>query len=128
MDHRPQNEVTVTFPSADAFRRIGRVSVGGLAQRLALDISALEELRVAADAAVKKLRGSGRITMKAQWSDVDLVIRLENPDANLDQDTTVDQDLESNFEDQSMVETIVEPPHRIFLRIDRDAQTSSEEE
>lgn len=125
MDHRPQNEATVTFPATDAFSRIGRVYVAGLALRLSIDISAVEELRVTADAAVKKLGGPGRITIKTQWSDVDLVVRLENLDADLDQMSDIDTDPADN---PATVETIVEPPHRIFLRIDRDIPALDEEE
>jgi len=125
MDQRPQNEMSVAFPSTEAFRSVGRVAVGGLAVRLSIDISAAEELRAAADAAVEKLCGTGRISLMAQWGDVDLVVRLENPDVNLQSDDHIEANL---LDEQSAVEIVVEPPHRIFLRIVRDTPSSDEEE
>ncbi len=125
MDDSPTNEVTVTFPSTDTFLLIGRVCVGGLALRLSLDISSVEELRVAADAAVRRLTGKGRITVKAQWSDTDLVVRIENPDAVLNEESVAEAELSSR---QTTVETIFEPPHRIFLRTERESPGSGEEE
>ena len=75
------DELQVAFPASEAFTRIGRVAVVGLALRLGIDVSTVERLRNAVDAAVAALQGSGRINASASWSPTQLQIVLSNPEA-----------------------------------------------
>lgn len=93
---------------------MGRVTVAGIARRLAVDISLVEELRLTADAAIQALLGQGRVTVTTQWCPLDVVVRLENPEATLDDDSELTDIVEV---DDPQVETIFEPPGRIFLRL-----------
>lgn len=75
------DEVSVTFPATESFTRIGRVAVAGLALRLGIDMTVVERLRAAVDAAVEALHGQGRISLQARWEPAELHIVVNNPDA-----------------------------------------------
>ncbi len=77
------DQLQVAFPASEAFTRIGRVAVVGLALRLGIDVSTVERLRAAVDTAVEALQGSGRISAHASWSPTELQIVLSNPEADV---------------------------------------------
>lgn len=79
-----KDQLQVAFPASPTFTRIGRVAVVGLALRLGIDVSTVEQLRTAVDTAVGALQGEGRISAHASWTPTDLTITLDNPDANID--------------------------------------------
>lgn len=76
-----QDQLQVAFPASPTFTRIGRVAVVGLALRLGIEVSTVEQLRTAVDAAVSALQGSGRISALASWTPSDLTIMLRNSEA-----------------------------------------------
>lgn len=76
-------QLQVAFPATPTFTRIGRVTVVGLALRLGLDVDAVETLRGAVDEAVSALQGPGRISVQAVWTDRDLVVSFDNPQATV---------------------------------------------
>lgn len=75
------DQLQVAFPATPTFTRIGRVAVVGLALRLGLDVAAVETLRGAVDEAVSALQGPGRIGIGATWTDHELTVSFDNPDA-----------------------------------------------
>ena len=79
------DQLRVTFPASSGFGRIGRVAVAGLALRLGYDVTLVERLRLAVDAAVAELAGPGRITLVAAWDQGALSVQLSNPEAGLDE-------------------------------------------
>lgn len=83
MNDGTQDELKVSFPATPTFTRIGRVSVAGLALRLGIEISMVERLRLAVDAAVQALHGPGRITVEANWHPGFLGVRLSNADVTI---------------------------------------------
>ncbi len=92
MDDGTQEQLQVSFPASPTFTRIGRVAVAGLALRLGADISIVEQLRKAVDAAVSALHGSGRISVHATWQPSELLITLANPEADItDRDRLTDE-------------------------------------
>jgi len=97
MNDGTQDQVEVSFPASPIFSRIAKVAVVGLALRLGVGVSPVEQLRTAVDQAVGYLHGEGRITLKAQWEPHQLSIAMHNPDIELDSDrqTQVIGDLSS---------------------------------
>jgi hypothetical protein len=81
MTDRTQDQLQVAFPASPTFTRIGRVAVVGLALRLGIDVSTVEQLRSAVDTAVAALQGGGRISAHASWTSDELTITLSNPEA-----------------------------------------------
>ena len=75
----PADQMEVAFPASPTFTRIGRVAVVGLALRLGIDVTTVERLRGAVDAAVSALQGAGRIRAEASWTPAELRIELSNP-------------------------------------------------
>lgn len=73
------DQLQVAFPASPTFTRIGRVAVVGLALRLGIDVSTVEQLRTAVDTAVSALQGEGRISAHASWNPKELNITLSNP-------------------------------------------------
>lgn len=88
-----QDQLQVAFPASPTFTRIGRVAVVGLALRLGIDVSTVEQLRSAVDASVSALQGSGRISASASWTPTDLTITLSNPDARIVDQTALTEEL-----------------------------------
>lgn len=87
------DRLQVAFPANDTFTRIGRVAVAGLALRLDIDISAVERLRLAVDAAVTALHGDGRINVSATWKAEGLEVVLSNPDARIENQSELADEL-----------------------------------
>lgn len=79
----PNEQLQVAFPASATFTRIGRVAVVGLALRLGIDVSRVEQLRSAVDAAVSALQGSGRIHAAASWTADTLSVIISNPDCTI---------------------------------------------
>ena len=90
-----EDELKVSFPASPVFTRIGRVAVAGLALRLGIDIATVERLRSAVDAAVAALLGSGRIDMLAAWRPDGLRISFTNPEAHVNGDSDLADELAS---------------------------------
>lgn len=84
MNDDTQDRLQVSFPASDTFTRIGRVAVAGLALRLGLDISIVEQLRLAVDEAVGALKGPGRVRVQASWAADDLIVELDNPEVQIE--------------------------------------------
>ncbi len=78
-----EEQLQVAFPASPTFTRIGRVAVVGLALRLGLDASTVDQLRSAVDTSVSALQGPGRISTHASWTAIDLTIILCNPDTKI---------------------------------------------
>ncbi|MEL6983216.1 MAG: hypothetical protein AAFO29_12395 [Actinomycetota bacterium] len=76
-------QLQVAFPASPTFTRIGRVAVVGLALRLGHDVATVEKLRTAVDDAVQALQGSGRIEVRAAWTASQLLVTLDNPQAQV---------------------------------------------
>lgn len=88
-----EDRLQVSFPASETFTRIGRVAVAGLALRLGLDISVVENLRLAVDTAVASLHGPGRIHVQATWASDELLVLLNNPEATITDQSALANDL-----------------------------------
>ena len=86
-------QLKVTFPASPDFTRIGRVAISGLAMRLGIELSSMNELQTVVDTAVKSLQGEGQITVQANWSEDYVYINFQNNDQEIDAETK--SDLES---------------------------------
>lgn len=78
-----EEQLQVAFPASPTFTRIGRVAVVGLALRLGIDVSTVEQLRSAVDAAVTALQGEGRIRASASWTADNLTVIISNPEVTV---------------------------------------------
>lgn len=117
MNDGTQDQLTVSFPASPTFTRIGRVTVAGLALRLGIEISVVEKLRMAVDAAVNALQGPGRITVQADWHPGLLAIRLSN--ANV---TIADADRGGLTDDltSTLGREVVVEPDAVVLKVHSD--------
>lgn len=106
-----QDQLQVAFPASPTFTRIGRVAVVGLALRLGIDVSTVEQLRSAVDRAVSALQGNGRISAHASWTPTDLTITLSNPD------TAVPDQRSLTAELSELVEAVMVEPDTITLTL-----------
>lgn len=106
-----QDQLQVAFPASPTFTRIGRVAVVGLALRLGIDVSTVEQLRSAVDSAVSALQGRGRISAHATWTPADLTITLSNPDTTIADRQGLTEQL------STMVEAVVVEPNTIVLTL-----------
>lgn len=79
------DHMSVAFPATEQFVRLGRVTVSGLALRLGVELSIVENLRGAIDLALRHLAGAGTIQLQATWEPGHLAIDLENLDHTIDQ-------------------------------------------
>ena len=109
-----QDQLQVAFPASPTFTRIGRVAVGGLALRLGIDVSTVEQLRSAVDSSVSALQGSGRISAHASWTSADLTITLSNPEAVIFDQARLKDEL------AAMVEAAQVEPDTVTLRLKTD--------
>jgi hypothetical protein len=96
-DGGPAEEMAVAFPATPTFTRIGRVAVVGLALRLGVDVSTVERLRGAVDAAVSALQGAGRINATASWDGDNLEISLTNPDVSIAEPQSLRDELQESL-------------------------------
>jgi tRNA A37 threonylcarbamoyladenosine modification protein TsaB len=106
-----QDQLQVAFPASPTFTRIGRVAVVGLALRLGIDVSTVEQLRAAVDTSVSALQGSGRISAHASWTPFDLTITLSNPDAKIGDQAGLAEQL------SDLVGTAMVEPDRVILTL-----------
>ena len=109
------DQLQVAFPASPTFTRIGRVAVVGLALRLGIDVSTVEKLRSAVDAAVAALQGPGRISAHATWTPSELHITLSNPETQVVEPGSLTEEL-TDLVGQVSVET-----DRITLTLLTDA-------
>lgn len=105
------DQLQVAFPATPTFTRIGRVAVVGLALRLGIDVSAVEQLRTAVDLAVGALQGGGRISTHASWNASALEIALSNPEALVAEPQALAEALVPLVDDVSI------EPNRIVLSV-----------
>jgi|GEM_PF-5381169 len=82
-----EDKIKVSFPASADFTRIGRVALCGLAMRVGVEISKMDELTNITNKAVEALQGSGSITLNAYWEQDSIQITFENPDANIDEES-----------------------------------------
>lgn len=78
------DQLSVSFPATEQFVRLGRVTVSGLALRLGIDLRVVENLRLAVDAATKRLSGPGSIKLQATWEPGHFAIDLVNESITID--------------------------------------------
>lgn len=115
MDDGSEDQLQVSFPASPTFTRIGRVAVAGLALRLGVDVSKVEKLRLAVDAAVDALNGDGRISVSAWWRSDELLIELSNPDTEIANRSELADEL------ASMVEKVTVEADQVALHLATDA-------
>ncbi len=72
------DRLRLSFPATAPYRRLGRVTVAGLALRLGVDVGSVENLRLAVDAIVSRLAGPGEIELTADWEPGRLRVELAN--------------------------------------------------
>lgn len=109
-----RDEVSVSFPASPDFSRIGRVAVAGLALRLGVEIADVERLRLAVDRSVEALHGHGRINLHAKWEPTQLVIVIDNPDEEIDNEAAADVSTVL----AEMVDEVRVSPSKIHLTLD----------
>lgn len=104
MSTRSDNQVKVSFPAHPRFRRLGRVTVAGLALRLGFDVARVENLRTAVDRAAAALGDTGRVVVEAAWRDDLLELTLTNTSASLkaDQQDSLAKELLSYCDDSEV--------------------------
>lgn len=107
-----EEQLQVAFPASPTFTRIGRVAVVGLALRLGIDVSTVEQLRSAVDAAVSALQGEGRISAGASWTADALTVIISNPDATISDREALTTELWA-----LIGETVVVEPNQVTLTL-----------
>ncbi len=107
MSDGTQDQLQVAFPASPTFTRIGRVAVVGLALRLGIDVSTVEQLRTAVDTSVSGLQGAGRISVHASWTPTDLTITMSNPEARMSDTTGLEEELAELVADVTVERTSV---------------------
>ena len=115
MNDSSEDRLQVSFPASPTFTRIGRVAVAGLALRLGVDVSRVEKLRLAVDAAVGALHGDGRISVSAWWRPDELLIELSNPEAEITNRSALADEL------ATMVEKVTVDADQVALHLLTDA-------
>lgn len=108
----PQDELRVTFPASPTFTRIGRVTVVGIGLRLGIDVSRVEQLRAAVDAAVTSLQGAGRISTLASWTSDELTVSIGNPEVEVTDRDTLTKELWA-----LVGETVVVEPSEVVMTL-----------
>lgn len=107
-----EEQLKVSFPASTTFTRIGRVAVVGLALRLGIDVSTVEQLRSAVDTAVSALQGDGRIHVRASWTSTSLTVTINNPDMVVDDRDGLTSELWA-----MLGETVVVEPNEVVLTL-----------
>ena len=90
------DEISLTLPADEAFRRVAHLVVGGLAVRLNLTYESLEDLELALDALLERTRDDQDVTLRVRMNDGELhtivgpfasvrneLERVDNDDLNL---------------------------------------------
>jgi hypothetical protein len=107
-----EEQLQVAFPASPTFTRIGRVAVVGLALRLGIDVSTVEQLRSAVDVAVSALHGDGRISAAANWNADSLTVIISNPDTAIEDREALTTELWA-----LIGETVVVDQHQVTLNL-----------
>jgi anti-sigma regulatory factor (Ser/Thr protein kinase) len=66
------DEISLTLPADDAFRRVAHLVLGGLAARLDVTFEDLEDLELALDALLERVDEDGEITLRVRVTDDEL--------------------------------------------------------
>jgi hypothetical protein len=66
------DEIALTLPADDAFRRVAHLVLGGLAARLDVTFEHLEDLELALDALLERVEEDGDITLRVRVTDDEL--------------------------------------------------------
>jgi hypothetical protein len=66
------DEISLTLPADDAFRRVAHLVLGGLAVRLDLTFENLEDLELALDALLERTRAEEDVTLRLRVLDDEL--------------------------------------------------------
>jgi anti-sigma regulatory factor (Ser/Thr protein kinase) len=66
------DEISLTLPADEEFRRVAHLVLGGLAVRLDLTYESLEDLELALDALLERTRGDEDVTVRVRLSDDEL--------------------------------------------------------
>jgi hypothetical protein len=66
------DEISLTLPADEEFRRVAHLVVGGLAVRLDLTFESLEDLELALDALLERTGAEERVTVRVQVRDGEL--------------------------------------------------------
>jgi anti-sigma regulatory factor (Ser/Thr protein kinase) len=66
------DEISLTLPADEEFRRVAHLVVGGLAVRLDLTYESLEDLELALDALLERTRSEEDVTVRVRMSDGEL--------------------------------------------------------
>ena len=66
------DEISLTLPADEAFRRVAHLVVGGLAVRLNLTYESLEDLELALDALLERTRDDQDVTLRVRMNDGEL--------------------------------------------------------
>jgi len=66
------DEISLTLPADEAFRRVAHLVVGGLAVRLNLTYESLEDLELALDALLERTRTDRDVEVRVRMSDGEL--------------------------------------------------------
>lgn len=81
------DEISLTLPADEEFRRVAHLVLGGLAVRLDLTFESLEDLELALDALLERTRGDEDVTVRVRLLDGELrtiVGPLESVSAELE--------------------------------------------
>ncbi len=66
------DEISLTLPADEQFRRVAHLVLGGLAVRLDLTFESLEDLELALDALLERTRGDEDVTVRVRLLDGEL--------------------------------------------------------
>ncbi|MEM7273535.1 MAG: hypothetical protein AAF547_10680 [Actinomycetota bacterium] len=112
MSEDSEEQLQVAFPASPTFTRIGRVAVVGLGLRLGIEVSTVEQLRAAVDAAVTALQGAGRISAHASWTATALTVTIGNPAASITDRQALTEELWA-----LLGETVIVEPDRVVMTL-----------
>jgi phosphoglycolate phosphatase-like HAD superfamily hydrolase len=66
------DEISLTLPADDGFRRVARLVLGGFAVRLELTYESLEDIELALDALLQRCRDDAEVTIRVRVEDDEL--------------------------------------------------------
>ena len=70
------DEIELTLPADEAFHRVAHLVLGGLALRLDLTFENLEDLELALDALLERVREEGDVTLRVRIDDGELLTSI----------------------------------------------------